>query len=160
MGEYRNITANIGRPRTLLDKTARAILLTLNGATRPLTADDFRRNITRRGGDPRYQGDGVKALRNMGYRIECTKARHHTKWWIDPTPVEAAAARERRIRESYSAVVSAARSLAGHLLAMPGDATVVATHKRSVQSAIDLGTDVAMGMTIAEVVADCEPLTV
>ena len=161
MSGYRDITVNIHKPRTLRDHTAVVILDTLQRATAPVLAGHLYDAIEySKRGELAHMAEAIKGLRNLGYEIECNKARHLSSWWLNPTPAETEKGRQRRIKEAYSQAVTTARSIAGALSRNPGDMTLAGSHRHAVQCAIDLGSDVAVGMTIQEVVNDCQPLTV
>lgn len=153
---YRDMIVNLENPRSARDRTAVAIIDALQNG--PLLSRDLRAAIVAAGEDPRFQPSAMKSLHNLGFVIDCTKARHKSEWTLVPTAKETEDARRRRVSEGYSVAVTTARMFAGQLRTAPGDPIAVNSHRRAVQTAIDHGTD--LGMSIQEVVDDCEPLTV
>lgn len=152
---YRNITVNLTEPRSQRDKCAEVIvnvLGTAGGAKVPV--GDLDVAISKAGVDLAFKTEAIKALRNMGYPIIARKARHLSWYKMDGTPDEYEDHRKAVVREAYSRQVSICRELAGVLAARPQDVALQACFNHAQLTAIGLGTDVAIGMTIPDVMTD------
>jgi hypothetical protein len=157
---YRNITCNVTRPRSNRDHCARAILDTLAAAGGgAVLAGDLDRSIRAAGAQIRFKVEAVKALRNIGHPVIAHKARHLSWYKLGGTPTEFEDHRQYVVKEAYSRQVSICRELAGIVAAMPNDPALAASYTHSQMTAMSLGTDPAVGMTIPQVMTDLAVLT-
>jgi hypothetical protein len=158
-GPYRNLICDPVTPVTVLDRTAAgiiSILSTRSGAAVPVP--DIDTAISAAGGKVRRKVMATKALRNIGYTIITHKARHLSWYKLAGTPTEYEIQRQHVVREAYSRQVSVCRELAGAVAANPSDPSLTASYTHGQMTALSLGTDPAVGMTIPEVIADLVPL--
>lgn len=158
MSTYRNITVNVRKPYRKVDHTAIAIINAL--ANGPMLHSALKKAVAA------YPGASLseftlarKGLRNVGFEVHCDNRGRHSRYWLNPTSAEVAQNQDEVIRKTYSRFVTLARQLAKTLKRLPGDPTVVDAHRRTVQSAIDFGTQPALGMSLQDVVDDCQPLS-
>lgn len=155
---YRNITCDPINPRTQLDWTAVGVLDALNSYVPPVYTADVDASIVASGGRLARKAEAIKALRNIGYAIISTKARQNSWYMLAGTPDEYEIHRGRVVREAFSAQVSICRELDGAVQVNPTDIVLANSLRSAHMTAITLGTDSAVGMTLAEVVAELAPL--
>jgi hypothetical protein len=123
-----------------------SVLAGANG--RPVPTQDMADQVSLYGGDAGYIHDAAKHLRDRGVLVVSVKARHLSTWTL-ATEAEQIEFWENRVRkENFSELVSQARALSS---------VIRSTRNRVVSNAIALGVD--MGLSAAEVLTQCEPVT-
>ena len=150
---------NLVAPRSVLDRTATGVLDALTATTSEVNTADVNTAINANEGDPRYKAKAVKALRNLGYPIIAHKQRQLSWYKLAGTPSEYETHRTAMMRSHYSRQVTACREFAGAANAAPNDLSLATVLRLSQMTAIALGTDVAIGKSIAEVMAEVQILS-
>ena len=159
MTAYRNLTVNLTKPTTKLDRCAVAIMSVLNANSgQRVYVWDIDKAILNAKADLRLKPMALKALRNMGYAITAAKARHNSWYKLAGTSIEYEDHRQRLVKEMYSCMLTHCRELHGAVSAQPTDLSLNASLSHAQILAISLGTDTAIGKTIPEVMADLAPL--
>lgn len=147
---YRDGVANIVNPRTVIDRTAAAIVAHLLANPHGVVSRDLRSPILAGGGNRRYLANAVRALRNAGYDIVSVKARQNSWYKLGATAIEQSAQDRSIAREDYSTALRRVRELATAVLRHP---TLQAAYSEWVARAIVLG-QAASGKSPTDVMTD------
>ena len=156
---YRNTTVNVTTPRRVLDHTAVAVLQCMNSHVgRQVLHDDLKSCVAAHpGARVDLIAQAIKGLRNMGYPMLSTKARHLSWYTLAGTPDEFAAFAKRVCSEAYSEAVSTVRALRTAQANMPLDLLIGRAIGDMESAAIALGQR-GPGLSTSEIVAELDIL--
>jgi hypothetical protein len=141
----------VGRTgHSLTWRTAMALHKALKTGHRP-NAREVREAIEQAGGEPRYIAPAAKWLRDHGIAVATQKRRHLSIWYEAKTADQMTDYGKQVVAESYSELVTNARSCA--ILTGRGSRTA---RDKLIRAAVGLGE--YLGHTAEEVVEECKPL--
>lgn len=156
MAQYRNITVDINTPTTVRDRTAVGILTALLRSGTHVDHATVDSEIVSAGGRVAHKSMAMKGLRNLGFAIVASKARHLSWYRLAATPDEYDDFVRRIVAEAYSQQVTVCRTLAGAVTTTPNNPSLNASHQHAIMAALSMGQQ--MGKTIYEVLAEVDPL--
>lgn len=108
------------------------------------TSREMRAAVTRHGGRSLYLVSAAKYLRDRGVKVDASRRRHHSRWWLASSAEELQAYEQRVVSDFYSEAATIARMTYG-----------TAMQEDSLRTAIVIGG--LLNLPVTEVVAACQP---
>lgn len=152
---YRDVQVNLTNPRTERDRAAAVIMKLLQSGQQVLACDvDFA--LDNVGIHRSYKAHALKGLRNAGYVILASKARHLSWYQLAGTPEEINDMSERYVREWFSAAITLCRLMHSATTTAPSNLILGTAYNHALMTAMTLGT--VLGHTHQQVLDMAQPL--